>query len=159
MLKVRTADRQDVLRLTRRQVTRLLRLAAPPEWDRAEISVTLVDGAEMTELNRRFTGRRGQTDVLAFPLADRLTPEGDTVGEIVVNATRALEEAVARRVDPVHELMLYIVHGAVHLQGYDDHSPAGRRAMYAREAEILEQAGIPYSRYATRRRSRRRTRR
>ena len=152
MLKVKVSDRDNVLRDFRAQVVRLLRRAAPDEWAGGELSLAVVDGREMTRLNRQFTGRRGQTDVLAFPLADGLASGPLMVGEIVVNASLAAREARARGALPMHELMLYALHGALHLAGYDDHSPRDRKAMYSREEEMLRRAGIPYTRRLAKRR-------
>ncbi|MGO8705302.1 MAG: rRNA maturation RNase YbeY [Candidatus Brocadiia bacterium] len=146
MLRVKVSDRRKILRNFRAQVVRLLRLAAPREWAGGELSLAVVDGREMTRLNRRFTGRRGQTDVLAFPLADGPSPAPQVVGEIVVNASLAAREARRRGAQPIHELTLYTLHGALHLAGYDDHTPQDRSAMYAREEQILRRAGIPYTR-------------
>ena len=74
--------------------------------------------------------------------------------EIVVCAAVALDEAEARGIAPEDELALYLVHGALHLQGYDDHSPGDRRRMYAREAEILQRAGLRDARGCARKRKR-----
>lgn len=142
MLTVRYCEEQNLTRISRRQLTRLLRLAAPEQWSDAELSVTSVNGERMAVLNERYTGRRGETDVLAFPLEDAANPDEALLGEIVVSASRALEEAQARGVRPQDELALYVLHGALHLMGYDDRSPAERHKMYAREAELLARAGI-----------------
>jgi len=146
MLKVKIFDRRNVLRTVRARVVRLLRLAAPREWAGGELSLAVVDGREMARLNRRFTGRRGQTDVLAFPLEEGPAPAALMVGEIVVNASLAAREARGRGAQPLHELMLYALHGALHLAGYDDHNRQDRAAMYSREEEILQRAGIPCTR-------------
>jgi probable rRNA maturation factor len=146
MLRVKICDRRNILRNFHTPVIGLLRLAAPREWAGGELSLAVVDGREMARLNRRFTGRRGQTDVLAFPLADGFSPAALTVGEIVVNASLATREARRRGAQPIHELALYALHGALHLAGYDDHNPRDRSAMYSREEEILRRAGIPYTR-------------
>ncbi len=146
MLRVKVSDRHDVLRTFRGRFIRLLRLAAPGEWAGGELSLAVVDGREMTRLNRQFTGRRGQTNVLAFPLADGPAPAARMVGEIVVNASLAAREARERGAEPIHELMLYALHGALHLAGYDDHNRPDRSAMYSREEELLRRAGIPNTR-------------
>ena len=145
MLRVKVSDRRNILRNFHAKVSRLLRRAAPRGWAGGEVSRAVVDGREMTRLNRRFTGRRGQTDVLAFPLADGPSP-ALVVGEIVVNASLAAREARQRGAQPIHELTLYALHGALHLAGYDDHNPQDRSSMYSREEEVLRQAGIPYTR-------------
>jgi probable rRNA maturation factor len=146
MLKVKVSDRRKILRNFHGRLIGLLRLAAPREWAGGELSLAVVDGREMARLNRRFTGRRGQTDVLAFPLADGLSPAALMVGEVVVNASVATREARRRGAEPIHELTLYALHGVLHLAGYDDHNPRDRSAMYSREEEILRRAGIPYTR-------------
>jgi len=132
------------------------RLYAPGDWDGGIISVVVVGDAEIARLNARFLGRGGPTDVLAFPLDDR-TPSGSprVIGDVVVNAEQA--ERVARqrcgmgRCSPLRqasraELALYIVHGLLHLAGYDDHSPAQRRRMYAAERKVFQAAGWDYVR-------------
>jgi len=139
MLKVHLNNQRQIIGVPRRRLTRLLRLAAPPEWDAAELSVAVVDAEQMKALNRCYTGRQRETDVLAFPLADASDP---MVGEVVVCATVAQDEAAARGVPAEDELALYVLHGMLHLLGYDDHTPAARRKMYAREAELLKGAGF-----------------
>jgi len=152
MVAVSIANRQGRISVPRALIRRLVRLAGEGVWDK--VSVAVVDGKEMADLNRRFTKRDGETDVLAFPLADDHTPEEEVDGEIVVCATRAEREARLRGVEPEEELLLYVAHGAAHLLGYEDHSPAGRRRMYAREAQILEAAGVRNVRRCPRQRRR-----
>ena len=149
VLKVQLSNRQKILAASPRRIREVLRLAAPPEWDGAELSVALVDGERMKALNLQYAGRPEDTDVLAFPLAD---PADNVIGEIVVSASRAVREAEARGIAPADELALYLVHGALHLQGYDDRAARDRRRMYAREAEVLERAGIGNVRRRPRRR-------
>lgn len=150
MLKVQISNRQETLEIPVRRLKKLLQLAAPCEWNGAEISLALVDGAQMTLLNRRYTEHDDDTDVLAFPLED---PADRLIGEIVVSVSRAVAEAKARGVAAEDELALYILHGALHLMGFDDHTPADRRRMYARERELLQRAGIPDVRQRPRRRA------
>lgn len=141
MLKVHVSNRQKGRRIGGvSRLKKMLQSAAPPEWDGAELDVALVDDMEMAELNKRHTGRDGDTDVLAFPMqdtADRL------IGEVVVSASLAAAEAGARGIAPEEELALYALHGALHIMGFDDHSPGERNRMYARERELLQSAGYP----------------
>jgi probable rRNA maturation factor len=152
MPRVNVVNRQGVISLRAPRLRRLVRLAAANSWKGAEVSLAVVGGREMAALNRRYTGRHGDTDVLAFPLADALRGGDKVVGEIVVCASRAVAEARARGVAPQDELALYVAHGALHLLGFDDHTREDRRAMYAREEEVLRQAGIPYVRQRPRKR-------
>jgi probable rRNA maturation factor len=139
-MRVNVSDPRSILKDSRKLALR-------------ELSLAVVDGREMTRLNRRFTGRTGQTDVLAFPLADAPSPGAPLIGEIVVNASLARREARRRGVRPIHELMLYVVHGALHLAGFDDHRPQDRTAMYSREKEVLRRARIPCTRAVPARRT------
>ncbi len=97
---------------------------------RKGITVVLVGDAEIAELHERYLGVAGPTDVLSFP-----------TGEIVVSADTAAREARARGSEPLHELVLYVVHGALHLDGFDDQSPTARRRMRAAERRILQSLG------------------
>jgi len=153
MLQVAITNRQKALPVARALWRRMLRSAAPPGWERSRLSVAVVGDAEIVELNQRFTGRTGDTDVLAFALGD-----GDSadrlVGEIIVCASRAAAEARARAVPPEEELALYVAHGFLHLVGYDDHTPGDRRRMYEAEEKLLKNAGVTCVRNRPRRRRR-----
>jgi len=173
MLKVTITDRQRLpssarVRIPRLLVRRLVRAAAPQEWDRAEVSVVFVDDAEMCDLNRRFTGREGPTDVLAFPLEEepppaaaaqpgksadfRAPPAPRIMGEVVVSVEHAVGEAARRGIGARDELALYVVHGVLHLAGFDDNNPRNRGKMYRKEADVLLDAGLPSVRSSPRRR-------
>ncbi len=116
----------------------MLETALRMEGRDAELSVALVGDEEMTALNGRFLGRAEVTDVLAFPYS----AEGEPLaGEVVVNAELAAREAAGRGHGAREELLLYLVHGLLHLLGYDDHSAPDRRRMRRREAEVLAAAG------------------
>lgn len=95
-----------------------------------KVVVALVDDAKMAELHERFLGKPGPTDVLSFPH-----------GEIVVSADTARREAQARGIAPLHELVLYVVHGALHLAGYDDRKPKQCRLMREAERRVLNEMG------------------
>ena len=101
------------------------------------LSIVLVGERAMRRLNREFAGMRGTTDVLAFDLSEG--PESgahDVAGEVVVNASLALAEATRRGVRPVDELLLYVVHGVLHLGGYRDGDAGDKRAMRAAERAV-----------------------
>jgi probable rRNA maturation factor len=83
-----------------------------------EVSVVLVSDRRIAELHRRFLNERGPTDVITFEH-----------GEIVISAETARRQARAFRTSLEHELRLYIVHGLLHLRGYDDKMPAGAAEM------------------------------
>lgn len=135
---IEITDRQDVLKCPPQAVRRVLSEALRLEGRDAELSVALVGDGEMMELNSRYLGRAETTDVLAFPYGE----DGDHIaGEIVVNAELAAREAAGRSHSAQDELMLYLVHGLLHLLGYDDHDPQATRRMRAREQAALKAAG------------------
>ncbi|MCL6551784.1 MAG: rRNA maturation RNase YbeY [Firmicutes bacterium] len=98
----------------------------------AEVEVALVDDATMARLHRRYLGRRGTTDVLTFP--DDGAP---VLGEIVVSVDRARAQAAAVGHALWRELALLVIHGVLHLRGYDDRTPAVAARMHRRAAAIL----------------------
>jgi len=137
-MQAEICNRQTSVDVAEEDVLRVLRLGLELEARDAELSVAVVDDGEIQALNRRFLGRDEVTDVLAFVYETM----GDTVnGEIVVNAELALREADARPHGAREELMLYLVHGLLHLLGYDDHADDERDRMRDREQEILRAAG------------------
>lgn len=115
-----------------------------------ELSLAVVGARRMARLHQQFMNIAGPTDVLTFDHGtDRVTGRVD--GEIVVCADVARAVAArkpaarsgAARTPPiVAELALYVVHGVLHLAGYDDHSAAGFRRMHAREDALLKELGL-----------------
>lgn len=104
-----------------------------------EVSLTIVDDAQMHELNRRHLQHDYPTDVLSFLLEredDRLD------GEIIVSADYAAGEAAKYGWLADDELLLYVVHGALHLVGYDDTNAPAAAKMRRQEREILATFGL-----------------
>lgn len=105
----------------------------------ARLSLAIVDDATSHDLNRRFLEHDYPTDVLSFPLE-----EGPDLleGEIVVSADQAARVGADYGWSAEAELMLYVIHGVLHLTGYDDHSEHDRRRMRQREQHYLKQLGL-----------------
>ena len=115
-------------------------LAAEGRAD-AELSVALVTDERIAELHVRFMDVAGPTDVISFPLdlPDGVeTPVAPPLGEVVVSTDTAAREAAARGHGFERELLLYVVHGTLHLLGYDDRDAGDRAEMEARQEELLE---------------------
>jgi probable rRNA maturation factor len=96
-----------------------------------DVVVALVDDSTIARLHGRFLGDPTPTDVLSFPH-----------GEIVASGETARREARARGIDPLHELLLYVVHGALHLAGHRDKGRAERGRMRAAERQALWRLGV-----------------
>ncbi|NOX55820.1 MAG: rRNA maturation RNase YbeY, partial [Planctomycetes bacterium] len=129
----------DFLRAVIQEVLRAEQVRA------AEISVVVLDNAAIHELNRQYLGHDYPTDVLSFLLdcepgerADEPGGAGKRIeGEVIVSAEMARDRAEEFGWRPVDELVLYVVHGLLHLCGYDDQEERDRRRMRAHEKEIL----------------------
>ncbi len=99
---------------------------------RAELSLSFVGEPEMTELHERFMHEPGPTDVLTFPLEeDDRTEDGTRVlGDVVIAPAVAARNNLA---DPLGELRLLVVHGVLHILGYDHDDDAERAEMWERQ--------------------------
>lgn len=103
---------------------------------RAEVHLTFVTDAVARRLNGRYRRARRTTDVLAFPL--EVPGPVQLLGEVIVSAETARRQARRLGVSTGLELALLVVHGLLHLVGYDDRTPLEARLMHERERAILE---------------------
>ena len=120
------------------------RAASAEGFDRGSLSIAVVGAAAMTTLHRLHLGREEPTDVLTFDLGTDCR-HGILDGEIVLCADMARRRAAARDktlATARAELALYLVHGLLHLAGYNDRDAAAFRRMHRREDEILETLGL-----------------
>lgn len=101
-----------------------------------DLSVAVVTDAEIHLLNRSYLKHDYPTDVISFPLRGGEDPD-PLLGEVIVSADRARHEAKARGLAFVEELCRYVVHGTLHLLGYDDREADRRDEMHARQEVIL----------------------
>ena len=105
----------------------------------ASISLALVDDPTMHELNREYLDHDYPTDVLSFVLECDGT---HVVGQLIASVDTAVENAGQYGWTPTEELLLYVVHGSLHLVGYDDRQPEEREAMREAESAHLHKLGI-----------------
>jgi probable rRNA maturation factor len=106
-----------------------------------ELSLALVGDRRMSALHEQFMNVPGPTDVLTFPLD--LDPRGRALsGEVVVCVPEARRQAKLRNVPVERELLLYALHGLLHLCGYDDRTGDDFRAMHRAEDQILTRLGV-----------------
>jgi probable rRNA maturation factor len=129
----------------------------------ASIGLVLSDDVELAELNVRHMGTTGPTDVLSFPLLEPSnaghSPSGPTfvlppgrrphLGDVIVSVERAIDQATTGRggqtgdvkASPAEELRLLVVHGTLHICGWDHATPHEEAAMRTLERRILEALG------------------
>lgn len=111
-----------------------------------EITIRLVDEAESAALNERYRGRQGATNVLAFAAGMPLPADADDlapVGDIVVCAPLVVREAAQRDRSVEAHWAHIVVHGCLHLVGYDHQNDADASVMESRERELLADFGFP----------------
>ena len=97
------------------------------------------DDATIHRINKQFLDHDEPTDVITFPYS----AGKELQGELVLGVEVALREAADRGHPPQTELSLYVIHGLLHLVGYDDKDGHDRRMMRARESDHLELLGLP----------------
>jgi probable rRNA maturation factor len=107
----------------------------------AEISLAFVDSPTIHQLNKRYLNHDEPTDVLSFPLSERGARR--LMGELVIGAEVAQAEAISRGHDVQAELSLYVIHGLLHLCGYNDKTAADAQEMRNRERHYLGLLGLP----------------
>jgi probable rRNA maturation factor len=141
-IEVEISDTQGHCPVDRAALVRLVRDVLVKEGRRrASISIALVDQATIHALNRAHLGHDWPTDVISFPLSDAEDPV--LAGELVVSAEMAVATAAELGVEPADELALYLVHGLLHLCGYDDSHESDAVVMRRREEEILAGGSRP----------------
>jgi len=158
VIEVFVADEQADVAVDLARWSELVRATLEAEGVRGDVEVSLIfaDEAAIAELNSRFMGKSGPTDVLSFPIDDEPAPSGRVpdsggtgpgdppelampvlVGDVVICPS------VAQRNAPEHdstfddELALLCVHGVLHLLGWDHEDETEAEAMEARERELL----------------------
>ncbi|MGL4943599.1 MAG: rRNA maturation RNase YbeY [Thermoguttaceae bacterium] len=105
------------------------------------IEVVIATDEMVHELNRQFLQHDYPTDVISFAIEADLSA-GYLEGSVIVSGEMARSRAPEFGTSPATECMLYIVHGLLHLVGFDDHDPEERYIMRRREREVLLTIGI-----------------
>ncbi len=123
--------------------------AALGEAGACELGITLTDDRHIAALNRDWRGQDRPTNVLSFPIGEACEAGGPAprlLGDVVVALETLLAEAAAEAKTPPAHLSHLIVHGVLHLLGYDHEVTAEAEAMEALERDVLARLGIadPY---------------
>jgi probable rRNA maturation factor len=142
MSKISIASPQELVPLDRGRLGDIVRivLAGESEPD-YEISLAFVDNPTIHRLNKRYLDHDEPTDVLSFPLSEPGAKK--LAGELVIGVEVAQAEASERGHAVQVELALYVIHGLLHLCGYDDHNEADAARVRERERHYLRLLGLP----------------
>lgn len=127
-------------RTIRRRATKLLTLLDKPH---AELSVVLCGDEFIADLNQSYRGKSGPTDVLSFAMAEGEDGDlaGPVLGDVVISLDTAQRQAWEWKRSLLDEVTSLLVHGVLHLLGYDHIKALDARRMFARAAELEKQIG------------------
>ena len=118
-------------RLLKMLATQALELAGAA--NRYNLSIVLVTDKRIAALNARYHQVQGPTDVLSFDY-------GNSEGELVISLDHVRSQSRRFRTTPARELVLYVIHGILHLHGHDDRTLRDRRRMRAAERRLMSQS-------------------
>lgn len=139
-LQVLIANQQSSLSIDEAQLeAAVLAIFRDSPYDCGTVSIAVVDDPTIHEINRQYLEHDYPTDVLSFVLEDR---EPYLEGELVVSTDTAATNATDYGWSAHSELLLYVIHGALHLVGYLDKQPDDVAEMRAAEAKYLQEFGI-----------------
>jgi probable rRNA maturation factor len=142
MSKIAIHSPQEIVPLDRGRLREIARAVLEGEEVKdCEISIALVDNPTIHRLNKQYLDHDEPTDVLSFPYSAANAKKLE--GELVIGVEIAKDAAAERGHDVQAEVALYVIHGLLHLCGYDDKSPRDEKAMREREAHYLRQLGLP----------------
>ncbi len=113
-----------------------------PEKLPVGLTIALEGDDVLHKLNREYRGIDETTDVLSFP-AEEYDPDSQSwyIGDIIISLPQAERQALAAGHSAINELRLLVVHGVLHLLGYDHHDEEQKRIMWQAQAEILAEIG------------------
>lgn len=137
-MKIQIFDRQKALKISKPAIKKIIREALRFEKETCdEVTVHLISNVEMCNLHAEYFNDPSPTDCISFPLDG---PEEDyrILGEIFVCPEIAIEFTKKKGGNPYLETTLYIIHGLLHLMGYDDISKNDRIEMRAAEKKHLD---------------------
>jgi probable rRNA maturation factor len=126
------------VKVSRKTLDALVRFVLAAEGMKpGRIDLAIVGEREIAASNRQYLNHAGSTDVISFDLSDCLTP--GLTAQIIVCAPMATRQAKYHGLTARQELMLYIIHGLLHVTGYDDLSVRQHAKMAARQDELLKE--------------------
>lgn len=128
---------------TRKQFQRWVAAALNGQRDAAEVSIRIVDEAEGAELNRTWRHKDYATNVLSFPAELPPGIRSPLLGDLVICAPVVIREAAQQGKSPEAHWAHLVVHGTLHLLGYDHETGAEAEAMEALETRMLAGLGYP----------------
>ncbi len=132
---------QKKIPINRRKINRAVLKIISAEGMAAagEVNISFISDPRIKKLNTRFHHRNSFTDVLAFDLS---RTKKELIADIYISADTAVKNAKVFKTNPGYELDLYLIHGMLHIAGYDDHSPRDIKIIRAKEEYYLKSIAV-----------------
>ena len=143
-ISIEVSNRQGLLRVSTAKLRAVAgRVLRAEGVQAASLGIALVNDHEIRLLHRQFLGLDSATDVLTFPLHEA----GEALsGEIVISVETAMREGPLHQHGSEGEVFLYLIHGLLHLCGYEDRTAKGARIMGIRQQELHQELGLSHRR-------------
>lgn len=146
-MKLNIINLQKLHFIDKNRVKKLISSILKVEKKNAELNLVFIDNKKIKKINKTFLGHNFATDVISFAY-NNASLENNISGEIIISVEMAVELAQKLKCTIEGEIALYLVHGLLHLLGYNDKLKKDARKMHQREKELLSMYGydvsIPY---------------
>ena len=140
MINIQLSNNQDKTKVPseiEKLLQRVVECAAELEgYSGGEVSIALVDNEQIKKLNIKYRDKNEATDVLSFPIGDEI------LGDIVISAERALQQAEDYGHSFAREIAYLTVHGVLHLFGYNHYGEEEKKMMRQKEERVLAQLDL-----------------
>ena len=135
-------NRRQLRKLTRDTLAFLIHWFDLPQH--VTIGILYVDNPQMCEYNKKHMGKNIPTDVISFPFWDMNAAQSPEpyAGDMIISVEQASQQAGQEKHSLEDELKLLLVHGFLHLMGYEDETPSKKRHMLGETREILKGLGL-----------------
>ncbi len=137
-VKVEIANLQKHYKIKGSKIKQVVKEVLGAKSGSAKLSIAFVDNNEIKRLNKGYFDSDEVTDVIAFPLNKH---KSSLNGEIVVSVETAVDTAGKEKIGIEGEIILYVVHGLLHLLGYRDGNRSDAEIMHEKESRILKTLG------------------
>ncbi len=142
-MKITIINLQSKVPVNSKKVVKTVRKVLSQEGIKksGEITISFVNDRKIKKLNLKYLGKNNPTDVIAFDITEPKARE-KIFADIVISTDRAIYNAATFKTTPLFELYLYVIHGVLHILGYDDHNNKDKLIMRKREAGLLKKLGL-----------------
>lgn len=145
-MHVSVINKQKEILVSHKQIKKLVKEIVAFEindeltYNRREVSIHLIDQKTMCELHKIYFNDPSPTDCISFPIDgnDASSDEYTVMGDVFISPRSALDYSKRHSIDAYDEITLYIIHGLLHLMGYDDLEPNAKRRMRRAEKKHMQ---------------------